>query len=74
MTDRAEVDILPMERMSRRSGLRSGARALLLVGSMTMAATLSHAQQAPPTAARANSYDDAWEQSWVAHTRQVLAA
>ena len=73
MTDRAEVDILPMERMSRRSGLRSGARALLLVGSMIMAATLSHAQQAPPTAARANSYDDAWEQSWVAHTRQVLA-
>jgi hypothetical protein len=49
-------------------------RVLVLVGVVISAATRLTAQQpAPPTAARANSYDNGWESLWIAHARQLLA-
>src|SRR5687768_5562860 len=47
--------------------------AVIVLGTVITTATSVTAQQTPPhTAARANSYDNAWEGLWIAHARQLL--
>ena len=48
--------------------------AVIVLGTVITTATSVTAQQTPPhTAARANSYDNAWEDLWIAHARQILS-
>ena len=53
--------------------LRSG-RAFALLVVLAAVVSVSAQQAPPPTADRANSYDNAWESLWIAHARQVLGA
>ncbi len=56
--------------LSRQRCIRA---ALLLGGVLAAASNVSAQQTPPPTAERANSYDDGWENLWIAHARQILS-
>ena len=47
-------------------------RAFVFLSVITTVVSLSAQQAQPPTAERANSYDNGWESQWITHARQVM--
>jgi len=48
-------------------------RAVAFLSVITAVVSVSAQQAPPPTAERANSYDNGWESQWIARSRQVLS-